>query len=123
MAEGEPSVKREYDAAERLSKDYARKDPKLSNRKERTRLRNQSHKQEVKDAYWAGMKAMALHILGPEATCGFCSKGFRSDEPIDADHILPRGRGGRNIPENMRLCHRRCHQRHHGIPWPEEGAS
>ena len=112
-----------FDPASRLDKSYVAKDKTLSNRKQRAQLRRQSHKQEVKDAYWAGMKAMALHLLGTEATCGFCERKFRADEPIDADHILPRGRGGRNIPENMRLCHRRCHQRHHGIPWPDEGTT
>lgn len=40
------------------------------------------------------------------------------------DHVVPRSRGGRSVPGNLRLAHRRCNARRgHSLPelrWPAE---
>lgn len=76
-------------------------------------------KAQLDDAYWQGMKAMALYLLGPDAVCSFCEKPLH-DDLIDAHHLHHKGRGGRSAPENLGLAHRRCHRAHHGEPrWGE----
>lgn len=80
------------------------------------RPRQQTNKQALLNAEWAGMKKMALYLLGPEAVCGICEQPLHDGDLIDADHIESRAQGGKNVPENMQLVHRRCHTQRHGAP-------
>lgn len=79
-------------------------------------LKPVSQKQALRTARWVGMKDMALYILGADAVCGLCEKPLHSGEIIDADHIVPRSRGGTDEPENLQLVHRPCHKEKHGVP-------
>ncbi|MBP1464510.1 group II intron reverse transcriptase/maturase [Candidatus Chloroploca sp. M-50] len=45
--------------------------------------------------------------------CGMCWVPFATDDPIEADHIVPRHAGGSDEPENKRPVHRWCHHQHH----------
>jgi hypothetical protein len=38
--------------------------------------------------------------------CAYCASPISG--PITEDHILPRWRGGKDDPDNIRLCCRRC---------------
>nr|WP_256439650.1 HNH endonuclease [Candidatus Chloroploca mongolica] len=42
-----------------------------------------------------------------------CWVPFATDDPIEADHIVPRHAGGSDEPENKRPVHRWCHHQHH----------
>lgn len=91
-----------------------------SNRKARARLKAQSHRQALREANWAGMKAMALYLLGVDAVCGICEQPLHDGQVIDADHID--GRVGEHMwtPENLQLCHRSCHEDKTGtVQWSE----
>jgi RNA-directed DNA polymerase len=45
--------------------------------------------------------------------CGLCRMPFRTDDPIDEDHIVPRHAEGSEELENKRPVHRWCHHQHH----------
>ncbi|MEI7769482.1 MAG: HNH endonuclease, partial [Chloroflexales bacterium] len=45
--------------------------------------------------------------------CGMCWVPFGTDDPIEADHIVPRHAGGSDEPENKRPVHSWCHHQHH----------
>lgn len=45
--------------------------------------------------------------------CGWCKV---SGGALDAHHILPRSRGGRDVVSNLRPLHRLCHRAVHANP-------
>lgn len=77
------------------------------------RPRNESFAKAMENSEWKGMKRMALYLLGPDAVCGICEEPLHNGQIIDADHIIPKGRGGKSDPENLQLVHRTCHNRKH----------
>jgi 5-methylcytosine-specific restriction endonuclease McrA len=81
----------------------------------RTPLKAQSHAQALREARWGGIKDERLFTLGADAKCEICGETFDLDDIVDADHILPRSKGGSYNPDNMQLVHRACHQRKHGV--------
>jgi 5-methylcytosine-specific restriction endonuclease McrA len=72
------------------------------------------------------LRAMAFLWTRQAGRCGWCGEPLASNlgyapvslDPKNAlvpeiDHIVPRGRGGPDIPDNTQLVHRRCnHQKH-----------
>ncbi|MEM7337519.1 MAG: HNH endonuclease signature motif containing protein [Actinomycetota bacterium] len=63
-------------------------------------------------------------------SCWLCHEPVDPDAPAGSpasatvDHVVPRSRGGRTVPENLRLAHRRCNgARANHLPelaWPGE---
>ena len=86
--------------------------------KPKSRIKGESLSMKLLLAKWAGQKAMALYLLGPDAVCGICEEPLHNGDLIDADHIVPRSQGGSWEPENLQLTHRRCHQgtKHRNLP-------
>ncbi len=62
-------------------------------------------------------------------TCWLCDGAVDPDAPINSpgagtvDHVVPKSRGGRTEPQNLRLAHRRCNtNRGNDLPerdWPD----
>ena len=62
--------------------------------------------------------------------CWLCDEAVDAEAPPDSpwsgtvDHVVPRSRGGKTVPENLRLAHRRCNgTRGNRLPelhWPTE---
>lgn len=42
--------------------------------------------------------------------CALCKKFMKEGDEIQGDHIIPWTAGGRTIPDNLQVVHRRCHQ-------------
>ena len=47
--------------------------------------------------------------------CAYCG----SEEDITIDHVIPRSKGGMDIPENMVCCCHSCNQNKAHTPWEE----
>ena len=41
--------------------------------------------------------------------CAHCGLHFREGDVMEADHIIPKSKGGRNEYKNLQLLHRHCH--------------
>jgi len=41
--------------------------------------------------------------------CAHCGLFFREDDVIEADHIIPKFKGGKDEYKNLQLLHRHCH--------------
>ena len=52
----------------------------------------------------------SAHIQ-PTDPCHWCGGYGTADDPITADHLRPRARGGRNTPANYVPAHRSCNSR------------
>ena len=82
----------------------------------RTPLKGVSQRQALLNARWSGMKDMAWYMSEGDVSCYFCDKLLRSDDIIDAHHVVPRSKGGSYDPDNLVLVHRACHSSEHGEP-------
>jgi len=49
-------------------------------------------------------------VLAAESTCWRCGKPGTADNPLTADHLIPRSRGGQNVRANYRAAHASCNQ-------------
>lgn len=82
-----------------------------ANRKERRRLQAASTKQQVRNAFLAGIKAQRM------ADKPWCENCGRTDGPLDLHHITKRSQGSRfdgeeygvDRPQNLSLLCRWCH--------------
>jgi 5-methylcytosine-specific restriction endonuclease McrA len=93
------------------------KSAKPQRRKARRAPRAQSLKQEMGESRWQGIKETLLLI---DPRCDEC--GVQGDAvSLELDHIVPRGRGGKNNAKNAHLLCKPCHREKHGVP--EWGAS
>lgn len=45
--------------------------------------------------------------------CRVCHESLVGDEPLEANHIIPKIIGGRDTYENLELLHKSCHKTHH----------
>ena len=46
-----------------------------------------------------------------QGRCLACGLFFADSDRMEVDHILPRGRGGPDVADNLQLLHRHCHAR------------
>lgn len=55
-------------------------------------------------------------VIEAEGICPECGQPFTPINPAGQDHIIQRGKGGTDAPENKRLICSRCHidKRHNG---------
>jgi RNA-directed DNA polymerase len=68
-------------------------------------------KRHIARQTYAQVRRELLHRYGYR--CGMCWVPFGTDDPIEADHIVPRHAGGSDEPENKRPVHSWCHHQHH----------
>lgn len=54
---------------------------------------------------------MAKRVLSEEKTCWICGETARPDDPLTADHIIPRSLGGTNARSNYHAAHSSCNSR------------
>lgn len=47
-------------------------------------------------------------VLEEERACWICGGGPTPDDPLTADHVLPRARGGGHERTNLRAAHASC---------------
>jgi RNA-directed DNA polymerase len=47
--------------------------------------------------------------------CRVCGTSLVGDEPIEANHIIPKIIGGHDNYENLELLHKSCHKQHHAL--------
>lgn len=47
--------------------------------------------------------------------CRVCGNSLVGDEPLEANHIVPKIIGGRDTYENLELLHKSCHKQHHAL--------
>lgn len=47
--------------------------------------------------------------------CRVCHESLVGDEPLEANHIIPKIIGGRDTYENLELLHKSCHKTHHAL--------
>lgn len=47
--------------------------------------------------------------------CRVCRESLVGDEPLEANHIVPKIIGGRDTYENLELLHKSCHKQHHAL--------
>lgn len=47
--------------------------------------------------------------------CRVCGTSLVGDEPLEANHIVPKIIGGRDTYENLELLHKSCHKQHHAL--------
>jgi 5-methylcytosine-specific restriction endonuclease McrA len=66
-------------------------------------------------------RARAQTLL-EETRCWICGKPGTRDDPLTADHVVPRVHGGADSRDNMRAAHESCNKRRgEGRPYaPEE---
>jgi hypothetical protein len=56
-------------------------------------------------------RVASLQTRAEERTCWICGKPGTTNDPLTADHIVPRAHGGHDTRANMRAAHRSCNQR------------
>lgn len=54
---------------------------------------------------------MAKRVLAEEKVCWICGRGATLEDPLTADHIVPRSRGGANVRANYHAAHASCNSR------------
>jgi 5-methylcytosine-specific restriction endonuclease McrA len=47
-------------------------------------------------------------VLRYALTCAICGQPERADDRLEADHIIPKSKGGPDHPSNLRAVHRSC---------------
>lgn len=47
-------------------------------------------------------------VLAEEQTCWMCGRPGTPDDPLTADHVIPRSRGGSHDRRNLRAGHLSC---------------
>jgi 5-methylcytosine-specific restriction enzyme A len=52
-----------------------------------------------------------LQVLAEETVCWICGKPGTANDPLTADHVVPRIAGGRNTRSNYRAAHSSCNSR------------
>lgn len=68
---------------------------------------------------WAFIKRC---FIAAGATCVAAPIGC--DGPLDLDHKIRKGQGGKSVPENAQLLCRAHHEKKHGVPqWSKRDAS
>jgi RNA-directed DNA polymerase len=60
--------------------------------------------------------AVARLLKRQRGRCAWCGLFFRHGDRWNADHIVPKSRGGADATSNLQLLHRHCHQQKHGAP-------
>ncbi|MGH9002434.1 MAG: HNH endonuclease [Acidimicrobiia bacterium] len=56
---------------------------------------------------WKHQQA-AARVLAHATACYWCGQPPRLDDPLTADHLLPRARGGTSDEDNLVPAHRSC---------------
>jgi 5-methylcytosine-specific restriction endonuclease McrA len=59
---------------------------------------------------WEHQQAAAT-VLANATHCWWCGQPPRPDDPLTADHLVPRARGGRSTEDNLVAAHRSCNSR------------
>lgn len=54
-------------------------------------------------------RARALAVVAAAQVCGMCGRPPTKDDPLTADHTVPRSQGGGDSP--LRAAHRSCNSR------------
>jgi RNA-directed DNA polymerase len=68
-------------------------------------------------AYWSTrlgrhpeVKPQIARLLKQQqGRCNACGLHFTEEDPIEVDHIIPKGQGGKETRDNLQLLHRHCH--------------
>jgi 5-methylcytosine-specific restriction endonuclease McrA len=55
-------------------------------------------------------------IVASATHCWICGQPARPGDPLTADHVIPRSRGGPDVPGNYRAAHRSCNSRRGNNP-------
>jgi 5-methylcytosine-specific restriction endonuclease McrA len=50
-------------------------------------------------------------VLAEESRCWLCGEPARPDDPLVADHVVPRAAGGETTRSNLRAAHGSCNSR------------
>ena len=67
-----------------------------------------------------GVSAKELFIaVGNPDTCYLCGKKIISRKEAHIDHVIPRSKGGTNLPDNLKWCHAICNQVKFDLTIPE----
>jgi 5-methylcytosine-specific restriction endonuclease McrA len=53
---------------------------------------------------------MAKRVLAEEKICWLCGKPGYVDDPLQADHVIPRSKGGTNVRSNYHAAHASCNR-------------
>lgn len=75
-------------------------------------------------AYWSSrlgrypdvLPAVAKLLKRQKGKCPWCGLFFKDDDVWNADHIVPKSQGGKDVYSNLQLLHRHCHLEKHGKP-------
>ena len=59
---------------------------------------------------WAHERA-SRQVRLEEWVCWICGEPAKPGDPLTADHIVPRAKGGEDVRENMHAAHRSCNSR------------
>ena len=60
------------------------------------------------ERFGSGWSSVALRVVAEERHCRACGHPGSPDNPLTADHIVPRARGGGNDRANLQCLCRRC---------------
>jgi 5-methylcytosine-specific restriction endonuclease McrA len=61
-------------------------------------------------------RANRAAILAGATICHLCGEPPRPNDPLVADHVVPRSKGGHDGPGNLRPAHDSCNQRRGNQP-------
>jgi 5-methylcytosine-specific restriction enzyme A len=64
--------------------------------------------------YGAEWRRVSAQVTAGAVACHWCGGGFTADNPVTADHIVPKARGGTNDLSNLVPACRRCNSRRGG---------
>ena len=68
----------------------------------------QPNKRRLKTKAWLAARAV---VLAEEHACWVCGQPPTPDDPLVADHVVPRAQGGTDARDNLRAAHRSCNGR------------
>lgn len=69
--------------------------------------------------HYARYRANRARVLAEERVCWICGRPGAPDDPLTADHVIPRSLGGSHDRSNLRAGHRSCNSsRKAGPPRP-----
>lgn len=56
------------------------------------------------------MRAVLKIAARDKYRCHWCEQGYKTGDPWEIDHDVPRARGGTDHEKNLRLAHRSCNR-------------
>jgi 5-methylcytosine-specific restriction endonuclease McrA len=59
----------------------------------------------------ADHRRIAKQVLAEESRCWICGRLPTRSDPLVADHVVPRSRGGQNVRSNYHAAHASCNRK------------